>query len=370
MRICRVGRRSRRAGCSPPTSKSDLPATFALLSISRPFLQLGGAARAWEGAGRLLAPLEISGRAELAPQEFVFEDIDAVLGSAAVTGGFSWTESTARQHRRVLATDLTADNVDFIQLRALAELIAGGDLANTTVVADSYDIKLAAEVFQFEDVTVRDVAIDASLAEDNLTVNEFGIGDLGGTSLHVTEGYIESLTEQPRGYLDAQLEAETLTGLTRLVERVSPDHFISRWLRNAQSSLTPAFLTASIEAPPDEGDADFRVAVSGVAASTTLSAAVEMSGSLANWRQGAAEVEIVVDTPDSAELARQMGMTVVRSDNIGSAHIEIDAAGVPADGLEANAAIEFAGTGFRSQGQLTLFRRHTTGLCRLGRGSI
>lgn len=307
-----------------------------------------------DGAGRLLAPFEIEGRVELGPQQFAFEDIDALFGNAAVSGRFSWSDSTARQHRRILETDLTADNIDVTQLRAFAELLAGRNLANTNILADSYDIKLAAGLFQFEDVSVRDLAVDVGFAEDTLTVNELSVGDLGGASLHVTEGRIESLRGQPRGHLDAQLEADTLTGLTRVLERTMPGHALSRWLRTAEQSLTPAFLTASIEAPPDEGDADVRVSLSGVAASTTVSAAVDMSVEGGDWRQGNAAIEIVIDSPDSTELSRQMGLAVSGEGNSGGAHFQIDAGGVPADGLTARFAGEFAGVGLRSEGRLTI----------------
>lgn len=315
-------------------------------------------AKWWRGesqgdAGRLLAPFEIAGRAELSPGHFVFEEIDAVFGGASVRGRFAWSEATARQHRRELETDLVADSIDFVQLRAFAELVGGNDLANTTVFADSYDIKLSADTFQFEDVAMHEVAIDAGYADDTLTVNQFGIGDLGGAHVNVTEGRIESLSERPRGHLDAQFEAESLDVFTRVVERVLPEHAFSRWLRKAGRSLSPAFLTASIEAPAREGDADIRANISGAAAATTLSASIDMTGSLADWRQGEAGVEIVVDSPSAAELARQAGLMVDDDAGAAGAHLEINAEGVPANGLQARVAGEFAGIGLRSEGRLT-----------------
>jgi hypothetical protein len=306
------------------------------------------------GAGRLLSPFEIAGRAELSPVEFNFEEIDAVFGNAAVRGRFVWSEEIARQHQRVLEAELVADSLDSIQLGAFVELVGGEDFANTTVLADSYAIKLSADTFQFEDIAMHDVAIDASYADDALTVNEFSVGDLGGAHVNVTQGRIESLSGQPRGRLDAQLEAETLDAFTRVVERLLPDHAFAEWLRKAGPSLAPAFLAASVEAPAEQGGADIRVTLSGRTSATTLSAALDISGSLADWRQGEAGVKIMLDSPDAAELARQAGLTLGSDANPGGARLEIDARGVPVNGLETRVAGEFAGVDLRSEGRLAL----------------
>jgi len=305
------------------------------------------------GAGRLLAPFEIAGRAELSPVEFNFEDVEAMLGNAAIRGRFAWGGSMA-SGGRVVATELAADSIDFVQLKAFLELAGGEGLANATALADSYDIKLSADTFQIEDVAMHDVAIDASYAADALTVNEFSIGDLGGAHVNVTRGRIESLSGRPQGHLDAQLEAETLDAFSRVVERILPDHTFSRWLRKAGQSLAPAFVTASIEAPAREGDADVRANLAGVVASTTLSAAIDIWGSVADWRQGETGVEVVLESTDAAELARQAGLTLGSDANPGGARLEINANGAPASGLEARLAGEFAGVGLRSEGRLAL----------------
>ncbi len=306
------------------------------------------------GAGRLLAPFEVAGRADLAPGRFLFEEVDAALGAADIRGRFAWSEAAARQHRRILEAELVADDVDFTQLKAFVELIGGEDFANTTVVADSYDIKLSAGRFQFEDVAMQDVAIDASYADDALTVNQFSIGDLGGANIEVTQGRIEALSGQPQGHLNAQLEAATLEAFSRVVGRFLPENPISVWLQRAGGSLAPAFLTASIEAPAQEGNADVRAVLSGVAAATNISAAVDLSGTLANWRQSEIGVEILIDSPNAAELSRQAGFAVAGDANPGGAHLEIGASGVPIEGLDARIAGEFAGVGLRSHGQLAL----------------
>jgi hypothetical protein len=305
-----------------------------------------------DGSGMFLLPFTISGEAKLAPQRFTFEEVEARIGEAAISGGIAWSDIPGRSAQRVLQAGLSADSIDFIQLKALAELIAGKDLASSDVLADSYDIDFSAGALQLDDVNMRDVAIDASFTGDALIVNEFGIGDLGGASLNVTQGRIDSVMVRPRGHLDAQLEAETLTGLARVVERILPGHAFSDWLTKAAPSLTPAFITASIEAPPRDGDADFRLNIGGNAAETKLSASFDVTGELANWRQAETAVEINVVSTDAVELARQAGSAAGTDGEAGDVDVLFTAVGVPADGLDVRVKGDFAGIGLRSTGRL------------------
>ena len=56
---------------------------------------------------------------------------------------------------RKIRTNLKADKVDFVQIKALAELLAGKDLSDTSALADSYEIKLAADQLAFADIPMR-----------------------------------------------------------------------------------------------------------------------------------------------------------------------------------------------------------------------
>ncbi len=101
--------------------------------------------RSQQNAGRLLSAFDLSGQVEVAPGKITVEKVDAEIGDATITGRFGWEEA-ARDHRRNLRTDLNADSIDFIQIKALAELLVGRNLNDTGGLADTFAIRLAAEV--------------------------------------------------------------------------------------------------------------------------------------------------------------------------------------------------------------------------------
>src|SRR5690606_10278904 len=103
------------------------------------------------GTGRLLAPFELSGRATVTMNGIGVEDMTAAIGDATLKGSVSWA---AGDDGRTLRTDLEADRVDFTQVRALAELLGGRDLRDTSTVADSFQIKLAAGELRIEDLEI------------------------------------------------------------------------------------------------------------------------------------------------------------------------------------------------------------------------
>ncbi len=311
--------------------------------------------KAEQGAGRLLAPFDLSGRAVIAPGQIGVDALAARIGDATVRGRFAWTEAKTKDRRRHLGTDLAADRIDSTQLRALSELLIGRNLTDTGVVADSYAVKLSSRELVIDDLTMRNVAVDASLADDALTVNEFRIGDIGGASINVTQGRIDNPLKSPRGRLEAKVAApESLAGLAGVVDSLLPGSAVATWLKKAAPSLIPAVLDARIEAPPADAKADFRLGIKGVAASTTLDATFDIAGSPLAWRSGAAGVSLTLDSPDAVGLARQLGFTVPDISVAGGSHIEFSAAGVPATGLDLSLAGDFGGLTVSSAGKLAL----------------
>lgn len=307
-----------------------------------------------ESAGRLLPPFAFNARAELVKGRFVLEEIDALIGEAAIGGRVGWSEDDERDYQRILEITLAADSVDFAQMQALVQLATGDDLANSKFSADKYNIKLDAGVFWLDGLAISDVAIDASLADDAFVVNEFAIADLGGARLDVTRGQIGSLANTPYGNLEAQLDAESLDGVTHVVERLLPNHPFAEWLENAAPSLVPAFLNASIEAPARNGKADFHIRIGAQAAETAVSARFDISGALTRWRQARTAAVIEVKSIDAAGLARQAGILTGAVDASGDAELRMTAIGVPETGMKAEITGRFAGVGVRSSGELTL----------------
>ena len=316
--------------------------------------------RSEQGGGRLVAPFSVFGNAQIGAGRLSLDNMDATIGGASIVGNVSWSADKGAAGGHHLTTDLKADKIDFAQIRAIAELLAGRDPTALIVnsggasSADSYAIKLSAGEMTIEDITLRGVAVDASLADQALVVNQFAIADLGGARLTVSKGRIDSLSDKPSGRLDARLTAKSLTGLSRIVDSIAPDSALSRWLTRAAPSLAGADITASLAAPAERAGADFAIKVDGTAGDTTLDAALSLSGKLADWRKGKADLQVTIDTPNSVVLARQAGFTVEPSAETKAAHIDLSGAGVPAEGMTAKLGGVFAGVSVDTAGTLTL----------------
>ena len=309
--------------------------------------------RSQQDAGRLLSAFDLSGQVDIAPGKVAVDQVEAQIGDATITGRFAWSES-ARDHHRHLGTDLKADRIDFVQVKALAELLVGQNLADTAALADSYSILLAAGEFAFEDFSMRDVAIDAAYADDVLTVVQLGIGDLGGASFRVTSGRVDDLTTNPRGHLDAKLEASTLDGVVHIVNRFWPNTRLARWLTTAAPALAPAALNARITAPAEEGGSGFRVALDGAAGSTSFNIVAGSNGKPADWRNDDASLSVTLDSPDTVGLARQAGLAAVSVDGDTGAHVEVHGSGVPDAGMGTTIGADVDGLAVKASGELKL----------------
>ena len=133
----------------------------------------------------------------------------------------------------------------------------------------------------------------------------------------------------------------------------APDSGLARWLRTAAPALGPAQIGVRIVAPPVNADNGFAVTVeNGVAGSTTFDLAVKSAGGLADWRSKPADVSLMLNSPDSAALARQFGMGAVAIENDPGSQVTIKGSGVPAEGLDTSVEADVAGLATRLTGKL------------------
>ncbi len=309
---------------------------------------------AQEGAGRLLAPFDLSGHADIGPSRFAVDHVTARIDDATITGQFGWEEEAKSHHRNLFAV-LDATRIDFVQLKALAELLVGRNLTNTGTLADSYSLQVTADAFVYQDLTVKGIEVNAEYRNDALTVTKLQIDDIGGARIAKTNGEIDNLSGDPRGHLDATLDAPKLTGLARLADRFLPPSGFTRWLDTAATSLGEAVMTGRITAPLPDGGSGFAFTIeNGVAASTTFNLSASFTGGFAHWRSKPADIKVTLDSPDSAGLARQFGLAAVALDKDNGGHVEVQAKGVPAEGLDTVVVTDLAGVVANASGKLTV----------------
>lgn len=308
------------------------------------------------GGGRLLAPFDLSGHAQIGPNLISFDRATARIDNATITGHFDWGE-VADSHRRELSAVLDAKGlIDFVQLKALAELLVGHNLTNTGTLADDYRIQVKADALAYQDLTVKGIEVNAVYSKDALTVTALQVADIGGAKIDRTYGKIENLSGDPRGNLVTTLDAPTLNGLARLADRFLPASGFTRWLDAAAPALGEAVVTAKITAPLPDGSSGFAFTIdNGVAASTAFNVSASFAGGFAHWRTKPADITATLDSPDSAGLLRQFGLDALAPDKDSGGHIEVlQSKGIPADGLDTVVAVDLAGTVTNINGKLKI----------------
>ena len=307
-----------------------------------------------EGGGRLLAPFDLSGRTDIEPGRVSVDHVTAKIDNAAITGSFGWAQG-AKGRRGDLFADVDASRIDFVQLKALAELLVGHDVTSAGSLADGYTLHIKADAFAFEDLTVKGIEVNAQYSDDALTVTMLQIEDIGGARIAKTSGKIDTLSGDPRGHLDATLDAPSLIGLARLADRFLPESGLTRWLDAAAPALGEAVMTARVAAPPPDGGSGFAFTVdNGVAGATAFNVSAKFTGGFAHWRTKPAEIKATLDSPDSSGLARQFGLAAVALDKDGGAHLEVQAKGVAGDGLDTVVVADLAGLVANASGKLTV----------------
>jgi uncharacterized protein involved in outer membrane biogenesis len=311
----------------------------------------------WRGksqpaSGHLLPAFDIFGEAEIAPGRVAVDKITARIGDATISGRFAWSESRDRRH---LGTELKADRINYADVKALADLLAGRNLTEATALADSFSVRAAVQSFRYEDLVLHDVAVDAAYANDVLNVVQVAVGDVGGASFRITSGRIDGLTKNPQGHLTAKLEATAPEGLALVAEKFIPESWLAVWLAHASPNLFPAVVNAKISAPPATGEGRFAITLDGKAGDSAFNATVATAAEkVAAWRDSPASLTVTLDAPDSAMVARQFGVDAAALEDDSGVRIVFSAGGLPKEVLKTDATVEFAGLALKASGALTL----------------
>ena len=199
---------------------------------------------------------------------------------------------------------------------------------------------------------MRDVSFDASFVDGALTVSGVDIGDLGGAKITVTRGQIDNVLTDPKGRLEGQLNAASVTGLSRIVDRLFPDTAFSRWLMKAAPSLAPAAVSLVVDSGATNDSKTSRLTIKGSAAATGFDVTVDLAGAPTNWRSSEAKVTASLSSYDALGLAQQVGIAAANVAVSGGARIDLNAAGVPNKGMAVSLDGGFGGVTLSSKGSL------------------
>jgi len=287
------------------------------------------------GAGRLLSPFDLSGKATVTLDSLKVEEMTTRIGDARIVGRFSWTNNRG-SGARILSADLEADRLDFTQVRALAELLGGQNLGDVSLLADSYSIRLAANQLEVADVTMRNVWFDAGFADGNLDVTKITVEDIGGAQFAVNRSRIDHVLGTPLGTLSAELKAPDPATLTRVVEQLAPGTPFAGWFRRAAPYLGASSLNLTLKSEVEDGAPNTDVKLSAKAGATDFSMNVHLAGTPAAWRKADVDVKADLTSYTAAGIVGQLLLRDAGDLVTGDARLDFKAVGVPESGLAAS----------------------------------
>ena len=257
----------------------------------------------------------------IGPGRVSFDHVTAQIDNATITGHFGWGEEP-KDHRRSLGAVLDAKGrIDFVQLKALAELLVGHNLTNAGALADNYSLQIAADAFAYQDLTVKGIQVNAKYGNDALNVTKLQVDDIGGAKIERTNGEIDNLSGNPRGHLDVMLDAPKLTGLAQLADRFLPESGFARWLHYRRAGAGQAVIERQDHGAAARGGSGFAFTSKRRRRLDTFNLSAGFTGGLAHWRSKPAEIKATLDSPDSVGLARQFGLAAVTLAKDNGAHV-------------------------------------------------
>ncbi len=287
--------------------------------------------------------LAVSGGIEAAAVGFSGKNLRIALGPSILTGALAVIRPVGADAGRIYA-DLTSDALDVEALPSLddARSLVGG-----------YDLSLALDAKALRVAHVGEDRIDgASLAlklersGSKLTLDRLALAGLGGAAFEATGA------AGPDGAsATGRLDADRLAEFAALVSRLVPGPW-SRALAARAPLLSPASIAFEARAGPSAGDAPSLQALTarGTLARTRASLDIEPAAN-----GGVQALGLVLDSPDSAALLRQLGLGAEgAAGQPGAAgHLELKASGAWTSGFDVDASASLGGAALSARGRYT-----------------
>lgn len=267
--------------------------------------------------------------------------LEAGQRGAKIKGEASFQPGGAGRKARV-SLDLDADRLDADQVQAIAGLVGG---EGGPIGPDGADVefRVAARELRAGDAAAAGVDVAASLKGGTLAIEKLAVADLAGASLSAA-GTIRDIASTPDGAIKAQLAAESMAGVARLVESVLPGTEFARLVRTAGPVLGPAALEASVTARASGDRTNATVSLVGSTAGTLVTSSLTFDGRVDRWRDAAVDLEARLEGPDGLRLMRQLGIAVPESDAAGIGRLQVSLKGTPSEALETTVTGELGPT--------------------------
>jgi hypothetical protein len=254
--------------------------------------------------------IDIGGQAGLSAAGFFIRDVRAKLDRSAFAGTISYTRALGSERARLFA-DLTSAALDIEKLPDMTGAARKAANLDLSISLDAKAVKLGGVVATPIDAGRIRAKFVRDAAETRL--ERLSIADLGGANIEASGRWRDGAAE-----LESKLDAAQLRDLSNLVARLAPGP-AAALLQSRAGALSPAHLTVHGQSDPGRA---------GLFGFNLLSLDGSLGATRATIRLAQApdgpptsEATVLLEAPEAASLARQLGATVLPLRGLGKGRV-------------------------------------------------
>lgn len=291
--------------------------------------------------------VQLEARTEFGLEHLLLEGITGSLGDDSLTGSIDL--KTPLGARSQLSMTIDADRFDLDAIDDLTRLLSGRGAVDAAAVSDNVSLNLHAARMVSEGVNARDVVVDASLADGLLEMRNVQMDDVAGANISAT-GRLENIFTKPVGDLTAQLDAQDLTGVVKLLGPYLDHLPIFDAISLAAPALAPANLKTRFvsETQGDGVKADLQL--TGTAGGSPLSLSSQYVGRLDVLESGEVTFTLSADSDDSSRLLRQFAIPAEPATDAIFGALSLSGQGSLDAGIFSSLVADLAGTRMNAEG--------------------